>query len=241
VSVSQDELVLHKSVNAGSTGGAEISSLIVSGVKNNLFAQIDDASRIAGGYQAKKFYLYNNAPTDSLVNPSLYLSGPPTYCTDVLGIGAAGSDDADYLQGNMEAFSAAAKVAVASSGADVRTLHITGLNTADYPTAEDVVLNGTNEVLSVTTWNVVYGVSASVIDAARVVQIKEGTGGTVRGSIAQSKKCCWLWVTALSKGAGLRLPDLPAQTSYPIWELLSWAPGVTGVHPNDSVLTVEEN
>jgi hypothetical protein len=50
-----------------------------------------------------------------------------------------------------------------------------------------------------------------------------------------------LWVTALNKGGGLRLPDLPAQESYAIWELLSWPANVTGVHPNDSTLAVEEN
>jgi len=241
MSVAPTELLMHKSANGASEGGAEITALVVSGVKNNIFAQVDDASRIAGGQQIRKWFLYNNAAADSLTMPSVYLSSPPINCTDVIGLGTAGSDDSDYTQGNMTAFTDPAFVAAGSSGSDVRTLHITGLDGAQSPAEEDLVLNGSAEVLSTKSWTVVYGVAVSAVDPTRVVAVREGSAGTVRGTIAATKKCCWLWLTPLSKGGGLRLPDLVAQTSYAFWEIVAWSANVSGVHPNNSTLAVEEN
>jgi hypothetical protein len=240
MSVGTDELEFNSSAVGSSAGGANTGTPY-SNAKGAFIPNIADVDRLAGGTVYRKWFLENIAPVDSLISPSVWIQGEPRYMTEHIGLGFDSSDDTDSAQGNMTAFGANAVVALVSSAADTRTATIWGLNASGSPLSEDVVLNGTSEVLSVATFSKVYAVMLSATNAGLTVTVKQGTGGTTRGTIGPSKKCCWLWVEPLNKGAGIRLPDLAAGSNYGFWDRITWAPAVSGVRPNISVIAVEEN
>ena len=240
MSVGQEDLLFQSSANGSSSGGAN-TSIAYSNAKGAFFPNIADVDRLAGGQIFRKWYLWNDSPTDALISPSIWIQSEPRYMTELLGLGADSSTDSDATQGNMTGWSTDAVVSVKSSSSDTRTATVCGLGTTGDPLVEDLVLTGTTEVLSLAQFSVVYGVSLSAVDGGLTVTVREGSGGTVRGTIGLSKKCCWLWVDAFSKGSGIHLPDLPSLTGYPIWDWLSWTPAISGVRPNNSVIAVEEN
>jgi hypothetical protein len=238
--VLDTEILFQSSASGASAGGAN-TGVDYSNVKGAFFANIADVARLAGGTVTKKWFLFNDSPLDSLISPSVWLQTMPRYITEELGLGFDSASDADAAQGNMTAFSTDAVVSLRSSASDTRLASIWGLDAVGAPLKEDVTLTGTSEVLSVGTFSVVYAVNLASIDAGLTVTVKEGAGGTTRGTIGPSKLCCWLWLTVASKGAGIRLPDLAAQTAYGFWDRLTWAPAVAGARPNISVIAVEEN
>jgi len=240
MSVGQDELLFNSSSSGSSEGGTN-SGVPYSNAKGAFIPNIADVDRLAGGTIYKKWFLYNDAPIDGLISPSVWLQQEPTFMTEVLGLGFDASTDDDELQGNMTAFSADAYVALVSSASDTRDAIIWGLSAAGDPLMEVITLNGTSEVLSLAEFSVVYAVQLDAINAGLTVLVKEGTAGTTRGTIGPSKLCCWLWVEAASKGSGIHLPDLPPGSPYGFWDKLTWAASVSGVRPNISVVAVEEN
>lgn len=240
MSVGGADLHFHSSANGSSAGGAD-TGVDYSNAKGGFFANVADVDRLAGGVENRKWFLFNDHPTDDLVSPSIWFETVPTYMTEQIGLGFDSSDDADVAQGNVTAIGTPAQIAVVSDGSDSRTATLWGIDDGGNPISEDVPLNGSTEVLSVATFSVLYATELSAIDAVRTVRVKEGSGGTVRGTIGPTKKCCWLWLSPQSKGAGIRLPNLAAQSSYGFWDRIEWDPAVSGVRPNASVVAVEEN
>lgn len=239
--VSGSDIAHHVSTSAGSSGGA-IAGTYTSGVKNNIWPDITDAERIAGGDRYRKTFWKNNHGTDAMVAPVVFYSVAPQNCTLMLGFGVDHSTDDDPAQGNMTAFGASAVVAVVSDGADTRQVTIYGLNGASAPISETVTLNGSTEVLSVATFSKVWGVYVASTSASRTVTVKQGSGGTTRGTIGLNKKVCWLWVAAgTTKAAGILLPNLPAGQNYGVWRKKSWTAAVAAIRPNTLSVTIEEN
>lgn len=94
--------------------------------------------------------------------------------------GAIQNDD----QPNFTQWSANAVVAIISDGADVRTLTAHGRDAAGALVSEGpTALNGAVEVVFTTTFERITKIVMTVIDAARIVDIRQGSGGTVRGQI----------------------------------------------------------
>jgi hypothetical protein len=167
----------------------------------------------------------------------------PSNCILSLGLGINDAADNDPLQGNMTAFSASAKLALISDGADTRVATIIGVNAAGtpVPVSETVTLNGAAEVLSVGSWSQVWAVFLATTDGARTVTFRQGSGGTIRGTIGIGKIACWLWVVSPgSKAAGITLPNLAAGQTYGMWRSLSWAAGVPATRPNSLSVRFEE-
>lgn len=237
--VGEGDLVVYLSASGASEGGAISATALASGVKNGLWPSLSDAQRAAGGSRFKKWYLANEHGTDALVAPGSYLAGNPTGIVDSLGVGIDSADDTDGTQGNMTAWTGAAKVALVSTGADTRQCRIYGI-AGGIPVTELVALNGVTEVLSAATFTKVYHVSPASVDAGRTISVKQGTGGTVRGTIGPSKKACWLWVTTLNLGTAIILPDLPAGSHYGFWDRQVWAPGIASAKPTAERVAVEE-
>ena len=234
---------LQSSVTA-SAGGAITASGITSGAMNNVWPDISDALRIAGTVIYRKTFIKNNHATDSLLTPSVYISSPPTSATLVLGLGINSADDADTAQGNMSAWSGTGVVALVSSTVgDSRVATIYGLDNTGtpVPVTEAVALNGTTEVLSLTVFSKVWAVFVDSLDASRTVTVRQGSGGTARGSIGVNKKSCWLWVAATSKGAGIYLPSLAPGQNYGVWRKLTVSAGASAVRPNSLTVSIEEN
>jgi hypothetical protein len=244
MAVSASDIVQYLSSDAGSTGGAISGSTTTSGVANNVWPDITDGERLAGGAKYRKTFWKNNHATDSMLEPVIYCPVFPTNMTLKIGIGINSSSDNDSAQGNMTAWSANAKVALVSDGADTRIATIYGMDNSGtpVPTTETVTLTGASEVLSVATYSKVWSVSLGATDGSRTVTIKQGSAGTTRGTIGISKIACWLWVTAgTAKASGIYLPDLAAGQSYGIWRELTWSAGAGAVKPNSLTVAIEEN
>jgi len=242
MSVSTGDISHLQSANAGSSGGAISASGITSGVKNNVWPDIDATSLAAGGTTYRKTFWKNTNGTDAMLAPVVYTPVMPTNATLELGIGYDSSSDDDAAQGNMTAFGANAVVGLISDGADTRTATIYGLDASNNPVSEAVVLTGASEVLSATTFSKVWMVRLSATDGSRTVTVRQGSGGTTRGTIGPSKLLCFLWVTAgTAKASGIALPDLPAGQNYGVWRKLTWTAGAGTVRPNTLTVQIEEN
>jgi len=217
------DLGWYLSSSGASEGGAKSATPIVDAVDNNVFSDVSSPSRIAGGTEYRKIFLANEHGTDTYAAHSIWIVIPPTHGTGYIALGFDDAADDEETGGNLVAFAGAAKVALVSDGADSRSVDIIGL-VGGVPTLETVVLTGTSEVLSAATFDA-GGVFAlhTTVSASRVVTVKEGTGGTTRGTIGIGTVNCFLWITAASKSAGLRLPALAAGLADGVWLKTVWA------------------
>lgn len=244
MALGSGDILLYESANAGSSGGAISASSVTSGVANNLIDDISNSQRVAGGTAYYKAFFKNNSGSDSALTPVIYAPVLTTNITCSLGLGVDSAADSDSAQGNMTTFASDAQVGLVSDGADTRTVTIYGLDDSGtpVPTVENVVLTSTSEVLSTTTWSKVWGFYVDNTDGSRTVSLREGSGGTTRGTIGPNKKAAWLWVVGPStKSAGIQMPNLGAGSNYGVWLRLVWSAGVGAVRPNTMTLQMEEN
>lgn len=239
MSVGDSDLQHLYSASAGSTGGAITGSGPTSGVKNDVWADVLNAARLAGGTSYIKTFFKNNHGTDDWLLPIMYIPLFPVNMTLLIGLGVNASTDDDPLQGNMTAFGAGARVALISDGADTRVCNVWGI-VGGVATMEQVTLTGAVEVLSVATFTTVWRVDPASTSATRTVLVKQGTGGTVRGTIGPNKRGCFLWVSAgTAIASGIKLPNLAAGQSYGCWRKLSWTAGAGAVKPDELRVKVE--
>lgn len=226
------------SSSGASEGGAMSATPIVDATDNNVFPDVSDASRIAGGSMTRKIFVENTHGTDAYGAHSIWVLVVPTNATGSIGLGFDDADDADSAMGTLVDFSAGAKVALVSNGSDTRPVDIWGL-VGSTPTKETVTLTGTSEVLSVATFAHVFAMHTTV-SASRTITVKEGTGGTTRGSIGTGKVNCFRWLTpASSKSTGIQLPSLPAGSADGIWERVAWSASAGAVAADDFALETE--
>ena len=214
------DLGWYLSSSGASEGGALSATPIVDAVDNNVFSDVSSSARIAGGTQYRKIFMANEHATDTYAAHSIWISTAPSHCTGYIGLGFDDADDDEPTGGNLVAFSAGAKVALISDAADPRSVDIYGL-VGSTPTKETVVLNGASEVLTSATFAAVFALHTTV-SGSRTVTVKQGTGGTTRGTIGIGTTNCFLWITAASKSAGLRLSALVASATDGIWEKVVW-------------------
>lgn len=80
-------------------------------------------------------------------------------------------------------FSGNAVAAVISDGADTRTITITGRLTTGAIDTEVLTLNGAVEVVGAKTWERILKAVASGTSGSRTALVKQGSGGTTRGTI----------------------------------------------------------
>jgi hypothetical protein len=218
MAVIDADLVWTLAASGASEGGAQTATVIPDNVDENLFEDVSDTTRIAGWTEIRKLYLGNENGVDSLPPHSLWELATPTGCTTSIGLGVNSADDADPAAGTLVDFSAPAQVALASNGADTRTVRLRGKNADGDPITEDVVLTGASEVLSVATFSSLYLGAADAVSASRTVTIKEGSAGTTRGTIAVNQLCCFRWITgATSKSTGIHLAAMATGGEIPIW------------------------
>lgn len=225
--------------SVGASAGGTNSGVVINSTKHSFWPAITDAERIAGGNRTKKYCIYNNHATDAYTLPGAWVVAA-TGITDEIGLGFDDGDDDDSPQGNMTAFGANAVVAVVSSAADTRTVTAYGLNAAGAAQSEVITLNGTTEVLGLLTFSKVYACRVSAT-GAQTVTIKQGAGGTTRGTIGATFKICWLWIAANTQGAAILTANLAALTAVCFWWRQTWAAGVAGQRPDTSTLSVVDS
>lgn len=241
MSVTEADIEFHSSSEGSSTGGTD-SGVAYSNANGAFFPDVADVDRIAGGSVVRKWFLYNDAPTDALISPSIWIQQDPQYCTEEIGLGFDDTDDDDATtQGNMTALTGNSVIAIVSDAADTRDVTIYGLDASGDPQEETLTANGTTEVVGTLTFSKVYACAADSSDLSNTITVRQGASGTTRGTIEPTKISCFLWLTALTKGAGIRLGDLPAGTAYGFWDRITWPSSTPGVRPAASVVAVEEN
>jgi hypothetical protein len=233
------DLHWYLSSSGASEGGAKSATEIPNAVDDNVFADVSDSARIAGGSQIRKIFLANENGVDAYLDHSIWVLVVPTNATPYIGLGFDDADDADSAAGTLVDFSAPAKVALSSDGADTRDVDIYGL-VGSTPTKETVTLTGSSEVLCIATFDHIFALHASAVSASRTITIKEGAGGTTRGQITIGHVNCFRWLSpASSKSTGLQLPSLPTGQADGIWERFDWAPDAGAVTGNDFALKTE--
>jgi hypothetical protein len=233
---------MQTSSNGSSVGGTRSGAEYNSGL-GMFFPNVAEVDRLAGGTTIRKFFIYNDHATDALISPSFWIQQEPTYFDEEIGLGFDDTNDDDSAQGNMTAWTATAVASVISSEADTRDITIYGKDGAGLPVQETLTLTGTTEVVGAQSFSVVYGAFLDSADATATVTVRQGSGGAnPRGTIGPDFVSCFLWLsTAVSKGTGIRMDDLPAGESYGFWNRLTWPASTPGVRPNVSVIAVEEN
>ena len=240
MAVIGSDLHWYLSSSGASEGGAKSATEITDAVDNNVFSDVSDSARVAGGSQIRKIFIANENGVSSYLSHGIWVHVVPTNATPYIGLGFDDSGDADSAAGSLDDFTVAAKVSLSSDGADTRTCTVYGL-VGTTPTAEAVVLAGAAAVLTTATFDHVYAVHADAISGSRTVTIKQGSGGTTRGTIAVGLTNCFHWIaSATSKSTGLRMPALPTGQAEGIWERFDWAPDVGAVTGNDFALKTEE-
>lgn len=218
-----------KSTLIDSDGGAiDLAREITSGVDNNLFPDITGTEQIAGGTRYRKFFRRNTHATFSWTGVQSWIAAQPGNATASLGIGIDHADDNAGVQGNMTAFSASAVVALISDGADVRVCTVLGETAAGVYQTETITLTGAVEVLGLLTFGKVYTVHAASLSATRTVTVRQGAGGTARGTIGTNAKLCFLWRTGTdidTEAEGYRHGTIAALGNFALWLRKVWAPG----------------
>lgn len=239
--ITEADVLFLRSATGTSDGGAESATEIVSGVHENLWPNLSDALRASGGTRYKKFYVKNDSGTETASEPSVWIAESPASTTVHIGLGAPTADDASSDAGVLSAWTANAKVSLTSSAADTRVATIIGLNTAGDAVTEDVTLTGVTEVLSVNTYSKVWCVYLSTLHATLVVTIKQGSGGSSRGTVNANRIIAFLWVLAPDKASGIKVPDLLPGDSIPVWCRHTWSAGISAQRPTRQIPAFEEN
>lgn len=230
-----------RSSTGTSDGGAESATEIVSGVANSLWPNLSDTLRASGGSRPKKFFIKNNSGTETMLEPSVWISQSPSGMTVEIGLGGSASDDDDSTSGDLTAWTTNANVALVSSASDSRTATINGLNTSGDAITETVGLTGVTEVLSANVYSAVYNVVLSAVHGSNTVTIKQGTGGTTRGSIGVGEIISFRWVSGTSKATGIKVVDVLPGVSIPIWCRQTWSAGISAQRPTQQTVSIEEN
>lgn len=246
MAIQASDLKEYKSTTEDDTnncGGAiDTGSEITSGLDNNLFPDITGQEAYYGVTKYRKIFRKNTNATDTWYDVKSWISQQPTNCSLHVANGLNHADDIKGKLSELTAFSAAALVALVSDGVDTRNVDIVGENASGIKISETVVLNGTTEVLSTNTYTKVYAVSVQTLDASRTVTIKEGSGGTTRGTIAANGKLCSWFRTGTdidTKAEGFRHGDIAAGGLFGLWYKLV-VPALSGSVEANSCKTKSE-
>lgn len=238
--ISGSDFKWWRSSNGDSEGGTKSATEIVDATSNNIWPTYNDAERIAGvTAEYRKSFVSNEHGSLPAVLPCVWIADTPDSMTESLGLGHNSSDDDDPAAGNLTAWTAGAVVSVQSSAADTRAFTVVGM-VGSTPTEESGTLNGTTPVLTTAVFTEVFHVRLASVSGSLTVTIKQGSGGTTRGTIGTGMLLSFLWLAATTKATGLRLVDLAAGTNRGLWHRQSSAPAAAAVPNNLSVIAIEE-
>src|SRR3989344_4215632 len=248
------DLKEYESNSANSDGGEITAVEVVDNVDNNLFTDITGDEAAAGGTEYRKAFRKNTHGSLSWQNVVTWLQSQPTNAALSFGFGIDHADDADGAQGNMTAFSANAVVAVVSDGADTRQVTVVGEDASGNRQTENLTLNGTTEVVGALTFSKLYGAYAASLSGSRIVTIRQGSGGTTRGTIGVNKKISFIWYgkkytgaslgnaeggDMASKAVGQKNGDVAPAANFGLWYRLTWPTTAGAVTANSTQVTSE--
>ena len=251
MAIIANDLKEYKSLNADSDGGAISGTEVTDNVDNNLFTDITGDEAAAGGTEYRKIFRKNEHGSLTWQAVISWILSQPTNSGLSFGFGLDNADDADGAQGNMTDLGANSVIAVISDGTDVRTITIVGEDASGNRQTENLVLNNTTEVVGSLTFSEVYAAYASALDGAQIVTIREGAGGTTRGTIGINKKISFLWFgkrsdqtnaeggDKASKAAGMEHGNIAAAANFGLWYRLEWPVAAGAVTANSTQVKSE--
>lgn len=239
MTVAGSDLHWYLSASGPSAGGAKSATEPPSAVDNNVFPDISDIDRLAGGSVIRKIFLANQHAVDAYLPHSIWIYRKPVSCTSWIGLGFDDADDDDPTVGTLDDMGSSDKVALISDGADTRSVDVWGYDGSGDPIMETVVLTGAVEVLTSATFSSILAVHTT-ISASRTITVKEGAGGTPLGTVGIGAVNCFRWLDAASKPAGIKLPNLPAGQADGLWERRDHAAGALAGDSNDFGIQVEK-
>jgi len=254
MAIVSGDLKEYESNSANSDGGEITSTEVVDNTDNNLFSDITGDEAAAGGTEYRKAFRKNTHGSLDWQNVVTWLQSQPTNAALSFGFGIDHADDDDGAQGNMSAFSANAVVAVVSDGADTRQVTVVGEDASGNRQQEILTLNGTTEVVGALTFSKLYGAYTDPLSGSRTVTIRQGSGGTTRGTIGVNKKISFIWYgrqysggspvdaeggNMASKAAGMEHGDVAAGDNFGLWYRLTWPAGAGAVTANSTQVKSE--
>lgn len=210
------DLEYYKSSNTDSDGGTITATAITNAVLNNLFPDVTSAEALAGAIKYRKCFVKNNHGTLTWQNVVYWRSADTTSTTEEIWIGLGTADDANGSN-ELSALTSNAQIELVSDGADTRNVTLVGENASGERTTETLALNGITPVLSTNTYSKLYLVYVSATDASRIVTVKQGAGGTSRGTIGASVKSAILYFNANTKADGIELGNIAPAGSQGLW------------------------
>lgn len=239
MTVQQEDLTFLQSEDVGSAGGAVSGVEIVSGVDNNLIPDITEPEATAGGTLYRKWFMRNDHVEDTLPDYGIWVAAEPDEVAEAMAVGINDTDDdaGDPLLWDLTPLTGDALIELSSDGPDTRQVRLCGLNTAGDPVEELVTLNGTAPVLSVVTFSALY--AASVASGSQIVTIKEGSGGTTRGTLPATSVLNALWYEPASLSTAIKRVALAPGEVHGYWSRYVWDPGTPEQLDNFSAIAVQ--
>lgn len=210
------DLEYYKSNGTNSTGGTITATAITDNTLNNLFDDVSADEADSGATEYRKIFIKNNHGTLTWQDVVFWRSGATDSTDDEISLGIGSSADDDGSN-ELTAFGANAVVSLESDGADTRNVTLVGEDAAGARQTETVALTGTTPVLSSGTFSKLYLVYPASSDGSRTITIKQGSGGTTRGTIGPSKLSAILYQNPTTKPDGFELGDIAAAGSYGLW------------------------
>lgn len=92
-----------------------------------------------------------------------------------------------HVRAEFTQFAGPARIALVSDGADARVATVVFRDATGALVTETPALNGVSEVLTTATAERLLSVDLDATSSTRTVSVKEGSGGTVRGTIPQNE------------------------------------------------------
>lgn len=236
--IAASDIEFYKSNGTDSTGGTITATALVDNTLNNLFDEVSGDESLVGLIDYRKIFVKNNHATLTWDSVVAWVSTQTSSSDDEvsLGIGSASDDDGSS---ELSALSGNSVIAVISDGADTRDVTLVGEDAAGARVTETLTLNGAVEVVGAQTFSKLYLAYISAGSASRTVTIKQGSGGTTRGTIAINKLSAILFLAATSKAAGFELGDIAASGAHAIWLKRVVDAGAAAYTNNTGAISVE--
>lgn len=237
--IASTDIVYLKSANDDSEGGAVSVEQIEDATLQNLFESVAAADVSDGLTTYKKIFAKNNHGSINWQNVVAWISQITPSEDDEISIGIGSSNDTDGSN-VLSAFTANAVVAVISSDAsDVREVTLVGENAAGARVTEVLTLTGLTQVVGSQVFSKLYLAYVSSVLNNVTISIRQGSGGTVRGTIGSLKYSAILYNNPLTKAAGFELGNINFGNSQALWLRRIVAAGANPYSSNSMKLKLE--
>jgi len=216
MSITASDIEMYKSNGTNSTGGTITATAITDATLNNLFDDVTADEALAGATEYRKIFVKNNHGSLTWTSVIFWRSTNTTSTDDEisLGIGSAADDDGSSV---LSAFSGNAVVAIISDGADTRQVTLVGEDASGVRATETLTANGAVEVVGAQTFSKLYLAYVSSTSASRIITVKQGSGGTSRGTIGLNKYSAILYQDPTASADGFELGSIAAAASQGLW------------------------